>query len=60
MADETVKDGGSAVDFDALKERVYQWQLMELPGQPAMMHMGTFYLVNDLWDAVKALRDREG
>ena len=31
-----------------LKTRVLQFQMMELPGQPMMMHMGTVYLVNDL------------
>lgn len=36
-----------------LAERVTQFQMMELPGQPMMMHMGTSYLVSDLWRAVK-------
>lgn len=47
-----------------LADRVLQFQFMELPGQPMMMHMGTSYLVNDLWSAHKdmaeALREIAG
>jgi len=32
----------------SLKDRVLLFHLMQLPGQPQMMHMGTSYLVNDL------------
>ena len=32
-----------------LEERVRQFNSLELAGQPQMMHMGTSYLVNDLW-----------
>lgn len=42
-----------APDITELKERVRQFQTMELPGQPMMMHMGTIYLVNDLWRAIE-------
>lgn len=41
---------------DDLKERVDQFNALELPGQPKMMHMGTSYLVNDLWREVESLR----
>jgi len=40
-----------------LKERVEAFNMMELPGQPRMMHMGTSYLVNDLWREVERLRE---
>lgn len=40
-----------------LKERVSQFMMMEMPGQPRMMHMGTVYLVNDLMEEVENLRD---
>ena len=40
-----------------LQERVYQFGSLSLPGQPRMMHMGTSYLVNDLWNEVKRLRE---
>lgn len=39
-----------------LKERVRQFNLSSLPGQPMAMHMGTSYLVNDLWREVLRLR----
>ena len=34
--------------MDDLKERVRQYNLMQLPGQPMVMHMGTAYLIQDL------------
>ena len=37
-----------------LAERVRKFNLMQLPGQPFGMHMGTSYLVNDL--AAEVLR----
>lgn len=40
-----------------LETRVRQFEALELPGQPRMMHMGTSYLVNDLWAEVKRLRE---
>lgn len=42
-----------------LKERVEQFQMLQLPGQPMAMHMGTFSLVNDLWSEVRRLRTIE-
>lgn len=41
---------------DPLEERVDQFNSLSLPGQPVMMHMGTSYLVNDLWKEIKRLR----
>jgi hypothetical protein len=38
-----------------LEERVDAFALMELPGQPRVMHMGTSYLVNDLWREIQRL-----
>lgn len=40
-----------------LDERVRMFNCLELPGQGMGMHMGTFYLVSDLWHEVKRLRD---
>jgi hypothetical protein len=40
-----------------MKERVDKFNRLELPGQPIMMHMGTSYLVNDLWREVERLRE---
>ena len=39
-----------------LGDRVERFNCRELPGQPVMMHMGTSYLVNDLWRMVLKLR----
>lgn len=39
-----------------LKERVDKFNGLSLPGQPMAMHMGTSYLVNDLWREVQRLR----
>jgi hypothetical protein len=41
--------------MDDLKKRVEQFQALQLPGQLQMMHMGTLYLVNDLWKEVQRL-----
>ena len=38
---------------ESLESRVTQFRCLELPGQPMSMHMGTSYLVNDLWSKVK-------
>lgn len=38
-----------------LRERVRDFQMLRLPGQPLMMHMGTSYLVNDLQSRILAL-----
>lgn len=40
-------------EIEALEKRVEQFSMMQLPGQPIGMHMGTMYLVNDLLAAVK-------
>lgn len=37
-----------------LKRRVEQFGRFELPGQPIAMHMGTSYLIGDLWRALTA------
>ena len=45
------------IDFDDLKNRVEQFSALELPGQPQGMHIGTLYLVGDLWRAVQKLKE---
>jgi len=47
-----------STDNHDLDERVFQFRLMELPGQPMMMHMGTSRLVNDLHAELKRVRAR--
>lgn len=45
--------------MDDLEKRVNQFSLLQLPGQPMAMHMGTSYLVNDLWREVRRLRSQQ-
>lgn len=42
--------------FEELEDRVLKFNLLQLPGQPQGMHMGTSYLVQDLISAVRDLR----
>jgi hypothetical protein len=42
---------------EPLETRVEQFRCLELPGQPMSMHMGTSYLVGDLWKEVQGLRE---
>lgn len=42
--------------MEDLETRVKQFRSMSLPGQPIGMHMGTAYLINDLWSEVQFLR----
>jgi hypothetical protein len=41
---------------DELEKRIEQFNSLSLPGQPMSMHMGTSYLVSDLWKEVLRLR----
>jgi hypothetical protein len=45
--------------MDDLEKRVKQFNTLSLPGQSMSMHMGTLYLVNDLWREVERLRGVE-
>jgi hypothetical protein len=45
----------TVTDKPDLETRVRQFSMLQLPGQPQGMHMGTSYLVNDLWAEVKRL-----
>ena len=42
---------------EALREQAIQFALLELPGQPQMMHVGTANLVSDLDRVAKAYLD---
>jgi len=42
--------------MDDLQERVVKYNTLKLPGQPIGIHMGTSYLINDLWREVQRLR----
>jgi len=41
---------------DSLEKRVKMFRSLSLPGQPLSMHMGTSYLVENLWSAVQQLQ----
>lgn len=43
-----------------LKERVLAFKTFSLPGQPVSCHMGTSYLVNDLWQEIERLTAYNG
>jgi len=43
-----MNDKSLELTIEDLTERVNQFNLLQLPGQPLAMHMGTSYLVNDL------------
>lgn len=42
-------------DLSDLQSRVELFNTLQLPGQGMSMHMGTSYLVNDLWRTVERL-----
>jgi len=46
------------ITTDELKKRVDQFKSLSLPGQPMAMHMGTSYLVNDLWKEIASLTEK--
>ena len=52
MAKDKFFDMNTEERFIDLQKRVTQFSLMELPGQPIGMHMGTSYLIDDLWQRV--------
>lgn len=45
-----------SVDHNLLRQRVDQFKITGLPGQPASMHMETYFLIDDLWSEVLRLR----
>jgi hypothetical protein len=49
-------EAGRDARFEDLRKRVEQFHLLELPGQPQGMHMGTAYLVDALWREINFLR----
>lgn len=55
MTPDKIQKDREAGTLDDLNERVNAFSTLSLPGQMPMMHMGTSYLVNDLWKAVRTL-----
>jgi len=56
MSDKKFCDMDEEERFEDLLERTNAFQMLQLPGQPQGMHMGTAYLINDLWRTVSALK----
>lgn len=48
--------GPTMNDSATLEDRIMQFRMLELPGQPRMMHMGTMYLVSDMEKEIERLR----
>lgn len=44
-------------EIQALKEKYIKFQMLELPGQPQGMHMGTLYFVGDLMKMIDKLHE---
>lgn len=61
MAEKKFCDMDSEEKFEDLRDRVNKFNMLQLPGQVPVMHMGTCYLVDDLWREVqRGQRSREG
>lgn len=59
MAEKKFCDMSPAERLVDLKDRVFKFNMMELPGQPQGMHMGTSYLLNDLWGELYEVPQRK-
>ena len=42
---------------EELNTRRRDFSLLQLPGQPMMMHMGTSHLIDDLWNEIVKLQE---
>ena len=56
MAEKKFCDMDSGERFVDLKERISKFDMLQLPGQPQGMHMGTAYLIGDLWSEFQKFR----
>ena len=57
MSDKTFFDMTPEERTIDLQDRVNQFNMLQLLGQPQMMHMRTTYLINDLWRELQALQE---
>ena len=60
MAEKKFCDMDSGERFEDLQSRINQFDMLQLPGQPQGMHMGTSYLVNDLWQELRRATEKDG
>lgn len=59
MAEKKFCDMDSGERLDDLQERVNCFNMLALPGQPQGMHMGTSYLIGDLWSELQRYRTED-
>jgi len=59
VADKKFYDMTPDERFDDLHDRVNKFNMLQLPGQPMGMHMGTSYLVDDLWRELQRAKKGE-
>ena len=57
MAKRKFCDMDSEERFEDLNTRINQFNMLQLPGQPRSMHMGTMYLVDDLWRELQKAKE---
>lgn len=57
MAEKKFCDMDTEERFSDLTDRVSKFHLLQLPGQPQGMHMGTSYLIADLWCELQRVED---
>lgn len=55
MSDKNFIEMNDEEQLADLRERVNQFMMLQLPGQPMGMHIGTSYLVSDLLRTVERL-----
>ena len=53
-------DMTSTERLDDLQERVNQFNMLQLPGQLQSMHMGTMYLIDNLWTELQQKGESSG
>lgn len=49
MAEKKFCDMDDSERLTDLRSRILKFNMLQLPGQPQGMHMGTSYLIDDLW-----------
>ena len=58
MSDKTFFDMTPEERTIDLQKRVNQFNMLQLPGQAMVMHMGTSYLIDDLWRELQTFNKR--
>lgn len=56
LAKEAFNELRSEEQFEDLKRRIVKFHLLQLPGQPQAVHMGTSILITQMFEYIKHLR----